>query len=360
MTTMSTRLAAAVIFAFAPWPGAAAAAPSTAAPAVPGPASASGATAAPPSVGPAPARFTPQPGPFAVEAMNLDWMDQDRRRPVLARLYVPKRSAGPFPIVVFSSGIGAGRNSLEFLGRHLASHGYVSVHLQHQGSDEGIFTPGGDRRETTMKVARDPKTGLARLLDLVFALDQMAVLQASSPVLRGRLDLAAVAVGGQNMGAWTALSAAGLAAVGEDGQESSLPDPRVKAALLLVPPEAAATRRQKLRFEHIKVPCLHVIGALAGDRQDLQVAERRLAFDRISGADQVLVTLLGGGAPKRAERPAAAGDPVFREHVKVIATAFLDAYLRQDAAARAWLGGGGLAAALGGDGRVETRTPASR
>jgi predicted dienelactone hydrolase len=312
-------------------------------------------------VAPAPAHFTLEPGPFAVEAMNLDWMDQDRRRPVLARLYVPRRGAGPFPIVVFSSGIGAGRNSLEFLGRHLASHGYVSVHLQHQGSDEGIIASGGDARATKMKVARDPKAGLARLLDLVFALDQLTALQAGSPVLRGRLDLAAVAVGGQNMGAWTALSAAGLAAVGDDGQESSLPDPRVKAALLLMPPEAAATRRQKLRFEHIKVPCLHVIGALAGDRQDLQVAERRLAFDRISGADQVLVTLLGGGSAKRAGTAAAvAGDPDYRDRVKAIATAFLDAYLRHDAAARAWLAGGGLAAALGGDGRVETRSPPSR
>ncbi len=111
------------------------------------------------------------------------------------------------------------------------------------------------------------------------------------------------------------------------------------------------------------MPCLHVIGVPAGAPQDPLAAERRVAFDRIAGADQVLVTLLGGAPPAAGggkARPFAAADPQRQDQLKVIVTAFLDANLRHDAAARKWLAGGGLAAALGKSGRVEARSPSSR
>jgi hypothetical protein len=331
-------------------------------------------------------RFAPVPGPYAVEAMNLDWFDRDRNRQVPVRVYFPRHEPGPFPVVVFSSGLGAGRNNFEFLGRHLASHGYVSVHVQHLGSDGQVEKGGADARGALRQAARDPRTGLTRLLDLVFALDQVGALATGSPVLRGRIDLGAVAVGGNNLGAWTALAAAGLAMVGKDGEESSLPDPRVKAALLFFPPPAAA-QGGRMRFEHVKVPCLHVVGAPAGGHEsDAQAAARRIAFDQIAGADQVLVTVIAAaaGAPAGAsagagasDRPASAagrgetaagrgtgsaGAPgpdrakAMPGYLKAISTAFLDAYLRHDAAAKSWLAGGGLAAYLGDGGRVETRS----
>ena len=291
--------------------------------------------------------------------MNLDWFDQDRNRQVPARVYFPRHEPGPFPVVVFSSGLGAGRNNLEFLGRHLASHGYVSVHVQQLGGDGQPGKAGGNAREALLKAARDPEFGLTRLLDLVFAIDQVGALAAGSPVLRGRIDLGAVAAGGNYLGAWTALAAAGLGSVGKDGEESSLPDPRVKAALLFFPPPVAA-RVGRMRFEHVHVPCLHVVGTAAGGGGDAQAAARRIAFDRIAGADQVLVTVVAaGGAPSGAAAGAGAGpgrDAAVQDRMKAISTAFLDAYLRHDAAAKSWLAGGGLAAYLGGAGRVETRS----
>jgi predicted dienelactone hydrolase len=321
-------------------------------------------------------RFGPGPGAFAVEAMDLDWLDQDRNRPVPVRVYFPKHDPGPFPVVIFSSGLGAGRASFEFLGRHLASHGYVSVHVQHPGNDESIWNAGGDARETIKKLANDPRTGLARLLDVVFALDQVAVLAASSPVLRGRVDLRQVAAAGSNLGAWTALAAGGLAFTGKNGEESSLPDPRVKAALLLSPPPASEPQREKLRFEQVKVPCLYVTGAPPGETA-VHAAARRLPFDRIAGAEQLLVTLLapaaagtagtGGGAANARDRSAPATATAdgraaqsqlqaqLRDAVAMASVAFLDAYLRHDAVAREWLRGGGLAARLGQGFRVETR-----
>ena len=380
---------------------AAAAGPPAGAPAGAAPAAATGTRAnaggaASPPAG-ADSRFAPVPGPYAVEAMNLDWLDRDRNRQVPARVYFPRHAPGPFPVVVFSSGLGAGRNNFEFLGRHLASHGYVSVHVQHLGGDGQAEKSGADAGAAVRQAARDPRAGLTRLLDLVFALDQVGALAASSPVLRGRIDLGAVAVAGNNLGAWTALAAAGLATVGKDGEESSLPDPRVKAALLFFPPPVAA-QGGRLRFEHVKVPCLHVVGIPAGDREnDAQAAARRMLFDGIAGVDQVLVTVpvaaanppagaaasppaaaAGGVAPDRSASAAGAADhraagagrgtgsasaapepdrvKATPGYLKAIATAFLDATLRHDAAAKNWLAGGGLAAFLGEGAQVETRS----
>ncbi|HLX10345.1 MAG TPA: hypothetical protein VKY89_21030 [Thermoanaerobaculia bacterium] len=349
-----------------------------------GPAAAAPAVAAAPAGGVA-ARFAAVPGPLAVEAMDLEWLDRDRNRQVPVRIYFPKRDPGPFPVVVFSSGFGTGRASLEFLGRHLASRGYVSVHVQHPGSDRARLGAGANRREAMLEVVRDPQIGLTRLLDLVFTLDQVGALAASSPVLRGRIDLKAIAVGGRDLGAWTALAAAGLAHAGRNGEESSLPDPRVKAALMFGALSAVGPQRDKLRFENVKVPCLHVISAPAAGEADALAAARRLAFDQISGADQVLVAL--GAAPQapggnaagatatapaaRANRAGAAAttaaattavaaggqrDLELQDRLETIVTAFLDAYLRHDAAAKAWLTGGGLATALGDRCRVETRS----
>ncbi|HEY6322063.1 MAG TPA: hypothetical protein VJA16_10945 [Thermoanaerobaculia bacterium] len=345
--------------------GAGPATAATGAPANAGGAPSPAAGAASPAAG-ADSRFAPVPGRYAVEAMNLDWFDRDRNRQVPVRVYFPRHEPGPFPVVVFSSGLGAGRNNFEFLGRHLASHGYVSVHVQHLGSDGQAEKSGADAPGALSKAARDPGAGLTRLLDLVFALDQVGALAAGSPVLRGRIDLGAVAVGGNNVGAWTALAAAGLATVGKDGEESSLPDPRVKAALLFFPPPAAA-QGGRLRFEQVKVPCLHVVGTPAGGREsDAQAAARRIAFDQIAGAGQVLVTVTvaAAGAPAGAGTGAGTGagapEPdrvkVMPGYLKAISTAFLDATLRHDAAAKSWLAGGGLAAWLGGGARVETRS----
>ena len=54
--------------------------------------------------------------------------------------------------------------------------------------------------------------------------------------LRGRLDLSRVGMAGHSFGAWTTLAVAGEVFVGPGGQEVSLTDPRVKAAIPMSAP----------------------------------------------------------------------------------------------------------------------------
>lgn len=71
--------------------------------------------------------------------INLDWVDQARHRPVPARIYYPQDGAGPFPVIIFSHGLGGSREGYEYLDRFWASPGYVSVHIQHSGSDPAVW-----------------------------------------------------------------------------------------------------------------------------------------------------------------------------------------------------------------------------
>src|SRR5581483_4684895 len=74
-----------------------------------------------------------------VEAVRYDWVDAKRHRDVPVKIYYPKTGDGPFPVIVFSHGLGGSREGYEYLGNYWASHGYVSVHLQHLGSDDSVW-----------------------------------------------------------------------------------------------------------------------------------------------------------------------------------------------------------------------------
>ena len=85
-----------------------------------------------------PAPYKDAPGPHAVASLLEDWQDSARDRSVPVKIYYPEKGTGPFPVVLFSHGLGGSRNGYSYLGEHWASHGYVSVHLQHVGSDGAV------------------------------------------------------------------------------------------------------------------------------------------------------------------------------------------------------------------------------
>src|SRR4051812_27891204 len=78
-----------------------------------------------------------------VEIWRAEWRDVKRDRAVPVKIYYPKEIAAPCPVVVFSHGLGGSREGYEYLGNYWASRGYVSVHLQHIGSDSAVWQ-GGD------------------------------------------------------------------------------------------------------------------------------------------------------------------------------------------------------------------------
>src|SRR5439155_6559666 len=123
----------------------------------------------------------PQPAPCGqadpdeIETIKLDWKDAKRDRDVPVLIYAPRSGAGPFPVIVFSHGLGGSRDGYAYLGRHWASHGYVSVHLQHLGSDNAVWE--GAQPSEIMQRLRDSAMNLEnaanRPKDVSFAIDEL-------------------------------------------------------------------------------------------------------------------------------------------------------------------------------------------
>jgi predicted dienelactone hydrolase len=319
----------------------------------------------PPPVGPggetaAPADPFMRPGPSLVATLFLEWEDLRRHRRVPAKIYFPSSDPGPLPAIIFSHGTGGSRGGYAYLGMHWASHGYVAVHVQHLGSDQAVWQNQADPRESMRRAAQDPDNMENRPRDVSFAIDALDSLNRGAGPLAGRLDLGRIGVAGHSFGAYTALAVAGMLGVGPDGRELSLADSRVKAAIAMSPP---APRRPGLAgaiYAPIHIPCLHMTGTRDESPLGLTaVADRRVPFDHIRGADQYLLIFSGGDHMTFADRrrPGHSGQdwPPFHDLVRASSTAFWDTYLKGTAAARAWLGGGPLAALLGPRGTLETK-----
>ncbi len=189
------------------------------------------------------AAYTSHPGGYAVETATYDWTDKSRHREAPAKIYFPKTGRGPFPIIIFSHGLGGSRDGYEYLGRHWAGCGYVSVHLQHKGSDTAVWKGQARPMEAMRDSIADPQNAVNRLLDVRFAIDQMEKMNRAEGPLKGRLDLSRIGMAGHSFGAWTTLAAIGETAVQPGGREPSLADPRIKAAIAMSAPAPAIRRR---------------------------------------------------------------------------------------------------------------------
>jgi predicted dienelactone hydrolase len=280
---------------------------------------------------------------------------------VPVKIYSPAQEGGPFPVIIFSHGLGGSREGYAYLGRHWGSHGYVSVHLQHLGSDKSVWENSWNRLLALRQAARQPVNALNRPRDVSFALDQLELLNQGEGAFKGRLDLGRVGVAGHSFGAHTTLAAAGLVLGRPEVREISLADPRVKAA---IPMSAPVPRKTDLSraYASIAIPCLHMTGTKDDSPiGETRAKERRLPYDHMHGADQYLVTFQDGDhmifSDHRRPWGRARDDSHFHELIILASTAFWEAYLKGEAPARRWLAGGGLGQALGGDATLEMKVP---
>ncbi len=312
------------------------------------------------------------PGPYAVAQWTADWVDASRSRTVPVRIYYPAEGAGPFPVIVFSHGLGGSRDGYSYLGERWASRGYVSVHPQHVGSDSAIL-----RSLRPLKALRDaaadPRNAVNRPEDITFVLDTLTRLNSSQGFpLRGRLDMGRVGVGGHSFGAYTALASAGRTFVLPTAGRASFGDPRIRACVAMSAP-VQDRERDCPGYGTIRIPCLHMTGtqdqspfglgqpkAHAGESVvgGTPAAFRRVPFDCIGAPGQYLVVFQGGDhmvfSGRALERPRPT-DPVFQKLILEATTAFWDAYLKGDRKAVAWLAEGGFEGALGSSGTFEKK-----
>jgi predicted dienelactone hydrolase len=296
-----------------------------------------------------------------VETIRADWLDAVRNRNVPVKIYLPAQATHPVPIIIFSHGLGGSRDGYGYLGEYWASHGYVSVHVQHLGSDSAVWLDSldGGPMAAMHRAVANLRNAANRPLDVSFAIDRLTALNrdTNSP-LHGRLDLTRIGVAGHSFGAFTTLAIAGQS-FPFGGTNNSFLDPRVRAALPMSASVPMPGANLDEVYAPIRIPCLH----MTGTRDDSPLGEtmanqRRVPFDHSKNSDQFLLTL------RDADHMAFVGlsGPLFGSdkagtYQKLIcqsSTAFWDAYLRGNALAKTWLTND-FQTVLGQDGTFEIK-----
>lgn len=281
------------------------------------------------------------------EPLSLEVVDGNRERKLPLRVYLPSTPA-PAPVVLFSHGLGGSCKNNAHMGHHWSARGYVVVAMQHPGSDESVWREVrlGERMQAMQRAASGQNLKL-RGEDVAAVLDQLAVWHGTGDhALHGRLDLEHIAMSGHSFGAVTTQLVGGqwVPLFG-----NRFTDVRIDAALALSP-SAPKRGGAKAAFEPVRIPWLLMTGTEdSSPIADLEPEDRLAVYPALpTTIDRYELVLDGADHGAFGDRSARRGKHN-QNHPRVmlaLSTAFFDANLRGDAAARAWLHGDGARSLL--------------
>ncbi len=306
--------------------------------------------------------YKAKPGTFTVTTELTELTDTARNRTLPVKIYAPKSGAGPFPVVLFSHGLGGSREAAIYLGEHWASHGYVSIHVQHPGSDESVWKGKPNFMKAMREAVGNIEHAINRPRDIRFVIDELAELDRSHPTLKGRLDRKRLGVAGHSFGSYTTMAVGGLKFVNRRGREFSFGDPRIKAIIPLSPTILKERDRLPTAMSGIRIPVLYMSGTKDDSPiNDAKAADRPLAYKYTSEAEAYFINFDGADHMVFSGRKVRFGDrskdPKFHNLIQQASVAFWDAYLKEDSAALHWLREGGLKTTVGDQGTVQQKRP---
>jgi predicted dienelactone hydrolase len=320
------------------------------------------------------------PGPWKAAAQDLVLRDEKRQKDLEVTVRYPSTAPdapGRFPLVVFSHGAGGSRAAFPELTARWASHGYIVVLPTHADSVELRRRSGEDLsrlRRDLDSLRRDVKP-IDRLADVTFLLDSIAIIQDRITGLRdrdgaGRIDRERVGMAGHSAGALTTQMAAGVkvrgVAPGALLEARSVGDKRIDAAILISGQGTTNRMFTDQSWNGLSMPMLVITGskdvAAVGSETP---ASRREPFDRAKPGDKYLVFIEGAthssyqgkgpGLGLDRERPSDAELKMITSVTSSATLAFLDLYLKDDAAARAYLESEALVAFSGKKATLERK-----
>ncbi len=199
------------------------------------------------------------PTPTRASAAVTDgrWADAARARSLPWRLRLPA-GAGPWPLVLFSHGLGGSVDAGTVWGEAWAAAGVAVLHLQHPGSDTDTLREGLRQ----LRAAGSAEQLMARVRDVHFALDELARLSALGAAPWSQFDQRAVGVAGHSFGALTTQAIAGQ----RYPIATSFSDLRPRAFIAFSPSQPAAARQSLAdAFGGITRPFLAITGSEDGD-----------------------------------------------------------------------------------------------
>ena len=297
------------------------------------------------------ALYKASPGPYTVGVVALiEVAVPERDRIIPVRISYPVGN-GPYPLVVFSHGALCTGDGYVRLADHWASHGYVVFLPTHLGPD------GAGRRDSDAA----SKVFQSQIADMSSLLDSVPDIETEVSALQAAIDPTRVAAGGHSMGALVATIITGLPVLDPDGTQKSYADDRFDVAILLSGPGPLPNIPEDA-WDDVQLPTFVSTGTRdhANSAGPGATWEWRLGtFERTPGGNKHALVIdeadhfIGGLiCDERGEGPPDLGALAI---VQSASTAFLDAYLRQDSAAMAYLNSGAVLELTNGRARMLAR-----
>ncbi|NJL10798.1 MAG: alpha/beta fold hydrolase [Calothrix sp. SM1_7_51] len=146
------------------------------------------------------------PGDKTVQQQKIVLQDKARNRIIPVELYFSEGD-NQQPLVVISHGFGASRKSLEYLARHIASHGINVAAIEHPGSNAKTVTRAAN--QGNLADIMPPSEFIERPKDISFLLNELAKLNTQPGIYQDKFNTEKVTVIGHSLGGYTALALAG-------------------------------------------------------------------------------------------------------------------------------------------------------
>jgi predicted dienelactone hydrolase len=282
-------------------------------------------------------------GRSSPEWLDFTVNDTERQRNIPIRVYFSSAQSAS-PVILYSHGWGGSREGSAYLGNHWAGRGYVTVYLQHPGSDISVFHgQPTNRRKLDIQSANIMQNFLVRVRDVSAVLDRLEQWNITKGHdLSGKMNLESIGMCGHSFGAATTQAVSGQRF---GAGEPMFTDTRIDAAVIMSP-NSPNRGTPQTAFNKVMLPWMLMTGTkdyLSNGGADI---ESRLAvFPALPSGDKYELVLYEAEHMAFTDRSfSGAKMPRNMNHHQAIlslSTAFWDTYLRKDDNARHWLQGDG-------------------
>lgn len=218
---------------------------------------------------------------FPVAVCKSSVTDASRKRPIPLVVYYPANGTGPFPVIIFSHGLGGNAENYDYFGKFMANKGYVVIHPEHVGSNtQAVF--GGSvsnadaskamaalspqQSQNILGAAYQNAEAINRTQDVSFVIDSLSAIEGKIPALKGKVNGKVIGMGGHSFGSLTSGLLSGLKLTPPGSTKPlDLSDKRLSAFLLMSPDGANTLTNKAINYDvtsyqQVKAPMMFLSG----------------------------------------------------------------------------------------------------
>ena len=288
--------------------------------------------------------------PYRVLLKRGAFVDEARGgREVPYKIYYPvEHDLKNMPVILWSHGFGGSMDGASFISRHVAARGFTIVHLTHRGTDSSLWEgKGGHPWDVLGDIDITPEMILERVGDIPFILDRLESLCDLEPEIAKHMDMSRVGMSGHSLGAVTTQAIAGMKLPDGTGDLVDVRDERLSCGIAYSPVPMTHLVKGDYRpeeiYSSIRIPMLYMTGTedYSPKTKTIDYKQRLIVHEYAGHSEQYLQVLEGGDHMiYNGTRGKLARNPRREEYETMIlnaATAFWQAYLKDDQKPKAWL-----------------------